>query len=833
MRPECVNAVETAIGRSLSNAEKVNIDDRVVSTWRRLASREPERFRTMPRQEALREVGRVLAEDLEHAAQLKEARTAMQVEAHARHLPDIEAAGKNGFKVIHDKLDQADRYAKGLHREALRQTLDAIDFATTNDTGSLVQRGMRWISNLENPEKTLAFAREVFGKDSGDAGAKAAAKAWKDAIEGLRERFNRAGGDVRKLSYGYMPQAHDVGRLNAAGIEAWTRDALRLVDRSRYTDERGRQLNDGDLAKVLEQAWREITSDGLISAELGAYRGESALANAGSQARALHFKDGDAYIAYLGAYGKGTAFDAMSDHLRWMARNIALTETFGPNPAATFRTMMDTARLGGGKDSYGWFTNTEDAWGTLTGKFDNPHSQNIANFWQGVRNVEVAGKLQQTTIGAITDIPLYMVTLAYNRLPFWQGITNLVRTFGAEQREYANVAGLMGESLIGDMHRWGEGHLGRGWTDRLATATMKASMLNALTDGVRRAMSISMMHGMARLARKTWSELGQYDRARLETAGFTAEEFAALRKAVPERWRDSDMLTPQAVLRAEGVPLEVRQRAASRLLGFIVDESEFSSPNPDLRTRTIQQGGMQRGTHKAELYRSLMLFKGFGFAMLFRHWNRALRGDMSPAGRLAYSSALAFGMTLFGALANELYDIVAGRDPRDATGDMGEDKERLVRYWGAALSRGGGFGFLGDFLLSGQGRQGQSGASAAVGGLAGPVVGSGFELLYDVGLENAMEAAKGKDTHFGAEAFRWARGHMPAVNLWYAKLALDQAFLNQAQEFLSPGYLAKVRGRMEKTWGSTWWWEPGDTGVLTGDMTAPERAPDLGAAVGQ
>lgn len=827
MRIECVQAVQKAIGRELTQMEQRGIDDRVTSTMRRLASREPERWRTMTRADRLDEAGRVISEDLAHAAELRDIRTALQVEAHAKHVPDVEAAGKEGFKVIQRKLEEADRYVKGTHREALRQTLDAIDFATTNDTGSLVARGVRWVSNLEDPQKTLAFAREVLGQDTGDTGAKAAAKAWTSAIESLRERFNRAGGDVRKLMYGYLPQPHDADRIDAAGIQRWVQDTLQMVDRARYTDERGRQLNDGELAQVLEEAYREIVSGGLAGAELGAYRGESSLANAGSQARALHFKDADVYVAYLGDYGKGTAFDAMSDHLRWMSRNIALVETFGPNPEATFRTMHDTAELARGQDRVAGLMTTQDMWGTLTGKFDNPRSQNVANFWQGVRNVEVAGKLQQTTLGAITDVPLYLITLGYNRLPFWQGVTNLVRSLGKDSREFADVAGLMGESMIGDMHRWGEGHVGRGWTDRLANATMKVSLLNALTDGVRRAMSVSMMNGMARLSRTPWEKLNKHDRARLTTAGWTADEFAVLQQVPLERWRQSDMLTPEAVMKAEGVDLALRQRVVSRLLGTIVDEAEFASPNPDLRTRTLQAGSLQRGTGKGELWRSLMLFKGYPFSIIFRHWNRALNGDMSAAGKVAYTSALTFGTTLFGALAIELADLFAGRDPRDATGDMGEDKGRLARFWGAALAKGGGLGFMGDLLLSGMGSHGQSQASSAVGSVAGPVVGAVSEAVYDLGFENLQEMAQGKDTHIGAEAFRWVRGHTPFVNLWYAKLVLDQAFLNQAQEFLSPGFIAKTRARMEKQWASQWWWEPGDTGVATGDMATPERAPNL------
>lgn len=832
MRPECVSSVERAIGRTITQAEQRGIEERVRTTMRRLAAKEPERWRAMPQADMMREAGRAIADDLAHAAQLREERAALQVAAHAKHLPDIEAAGKQGFEALQLKLDQADRYINGIHRQYWREALDTMDYATRNDSGSLAGRAVRWISNLENPEKVLAFAREVFGQDGGDAGAKAAAQAWVKMIEAMRQRFNAAGGDIRKLMYGYLPQPHDVTRMVRTGIETWVTDVLQLIDRRRYTNERGRQLTDAEMGEMLEQTWREITTDGLASAELGAFRGEGSLANAGSQARVLHFKDGDSYVAYLSKFGESTAYDAMSGHVRHMARNIGLVETFGPSPSATFRTLHDTAKLAGGQDRVMLLMDTQSMWDTLTGKFDNPHSLSMARINQGIRSIQVAGKLASATLGAITDIPLHMMTLAYHKLPFWQVPANMVRALGKDTRRFADLAGLMADSTIGDLARWGEGHLGHAWPGMLASGTMKASLLNAITDAGRRAFSISMMGGMAKLARTPWESLHVRDRARLQRAGWLPDEWAALQQVTPERWRNTDMLTPAAVQRVDGMDAALRDRVISRLLGTISDEAKFASPDPDLSTRTLQAGGLQRGTGRGELWRHLMLFKGFSFSMVSRHWDRALNGDMSPAGKVAYTSALVLAPTLFGGLSLMLADLVAGRDPRDATGSMGEDPARLVRFWGAALAKGGGLGFLGDMLLSGMGAHGQSGASAAVGGVAGPVVGSAFELVYDVGLENLMEAAQGKDAHAGAEAFRWARGHTPGVNLWYLKLALDQAVLNEAQEFLSPGYLAKTRARMEKNHAATWWWEPSDTGLATGDMTAPERAPSFETMAG-
>lgn len=817
MKVECIEAVQKAIGRSITQQEARGIEEKILATQRRLAARDPKAWAAMPREGRLRAAAEAASKDLQHAAELKVARAALTVEAHARHVPDVENAGKDGFKVIQRKLDQTDAYIKGVQHEYLQKTLDTIDYATTQDTGSLAMRGIRWISNLENPEKSLSFVREVFGKDSGDTGAKAAAKAWLESVENMRQRFNQAGGDVRKLIYGYLPQPHDSGRIREAGLSAWVREVFPMVDRSRYVSETGNPLNDAEIGKLLEEAWRTISSDGWAKVEPGQFRGEGSLANAGSQARVIHFKDAESYVTYLGKYGQGTVFDALSGHIGWMARNIGLVEQFGPNPAALFRTMHDTAKQAGGVDRVNLLMNTEDMWKTLSGELNNPESQRAARIGQAIRNIEVAGKLQRATLSSVTDVPTYYATLGYNKLSFWQGTINLVRAFGRESREYADIAGLMADSKIGDMNNWASDRLGSGWTDRLASATMKASLLNAWTDGVRRAFGISMMAGMARIARTPWDKLTDGDRFRLNAKGWTQEEWSVLQHAKPETWRNTPMLTPDSISQAANVDANLRQRAISRLLGTIVDESEFGSLASSLKDRTLQTGGLQKGTGKGELWRCEMLFKSFPIAMISRHWDRTFNGHFdTKAGRIAYGAGLVLPMTLFGALAIQLKDMAEGKDPREMT---------TPKFWTAAFAQGGGAGFVGDLLLSGQGRHGQSGASAAISGLAGPVVGSAFELAYDVGFENIREAADGKDTHAGAEMFRWLRGHTPFVSLWYSKLVLDQAVLNDMQEFISPGYMDRVRARAEKDWGSTYWWAPGED--------APERAPELSKAMGR
>lgn len=105
-----------------------------------------------------------------------------------------------------------------------------------------------------------------------------------------------------------------------------------------------------------------------------------------------------------------------------------------------------------------------------------------------------------------------------------------------------------------------------------------------------------------------------------------------------------------------------------------------------------------------------------------------------------------------------------------------------------------------------------------VASLAGPVIGSGLQLL-DVTLGNVAQASRGQETHARAEMLRWGLWHTPFINLWYARGVIDRAVMHDIQELLSPGYLRRMRERAERDWGQDFWWRPGEE--------LPDRMPDI------
>lgn len=813
MRSECIQAVAQAIGRSITQQEAQAIEAKIIDSMKQLARKDPSAWQQLSRDERFRAAAAEAGQTMLADAAKKKQRVALTILAHDRVMnrySALLAGGLKPFQAVARVLDDASRFARGVSNEYFSSLIDTFNAVNP-----------RFLGMIEDARQATDLVREVFGEKTGNAMAAKGARAWLDTVEAMRTRFNAAGGDVGKLDYGYLPQPHDDLRVLKAGQDKWVQDILPLLDRARYVDENGARLNDAQMVDMLNHAWETISSGGLNKKEAGKATGSGMRAKRGSEHRVIHFKDAASYLTYAADYNRGGILSAMQGHVSRLAKDIALVEEFGPNPNVQWGFLHDTATLTGESDMVGPFrVPTQDMWNVLNGNAGNVVNVRLAEIAQGARNIEVFGKLGSAFISSVTDIPTYFITTGFNRLGFVEPLVNLVRAFGKDSADYANRAGLVAESIISDMNRWAESNVGRGWTGKLANATMKASLLEAWTDAMRRGFSVTMMGAIGKLSRQDWRALDAGDRARLEAKGVTETDFKVWQMAKPEDWRGSQMLTLQAVravseadLTAAGLSLRDQNRAVSRLLGAIADESEFASLSQDLQTRAFTTGGGPKGTIGGEFRRSIMLFKGFPLAMISRHWGRMAEqwriGD--KASSVAYGAALMTTLPLFGAIALQMKDIIFGKDPRDMT---------TAKFWGAAFAQGGGVGIFGDFLYTGMGGQNRAGVPNWM-NLAGPVIGSGFEAI-DLTLGNIGEAVRGKETHAGAEAVRFARSHLPFVNLWYAKSALDHAGLQDLQEMLSPGYLSRMRERAHKDWGQDFYWRPGEG--------MPSRAPDFSNA---
>ena len=803
MRAECIDAVEQAIGRSINQTERQGIERRTADHMRREARRDPAAWSQMSRDQRLHAAAANAGQEIIREATKKRVRVALQIAATARvtkALADAKAGGKSQAGALFGSIERFDLDRKGIERQYFGDLVDTMESVH----GKL-------LGLIEDARTAQAIVREIFGESSGSQVAAKAAKAWMDTAEAMRKRFNAAGGDVGKLDYGYIPQPHDMTRVAKAGRDAWVRDMMPLIDRSRYVDVDGRLLNDAEVEKFLGEAWTTIATDGANKITPGKATGSSMLAKRGSEQRQIHFKDADSYLSYMDAYGKSGVLASMQGHVGNMARDIAAVENFGPNPEATFRVARDTIKQQGLTTRVmGGVVPIENAWGTAMGKFNHPGNASIAQVMQGARNLQVASKLGAAVLSSVTDVATIATTSGFHRLPTLKLVANTLKAFGSESADFANRAGLMADSMISDMNRWAEGNIGPGWTSKASSATMRLSLMNAWTDSMRRGFGLTLMGAMGKMSRTSWMSLDDVTRARMARAGIDDATWAIFEQATPENWRGSAMLTKQSIEAIPGLTNAQRNRAVTRLLAFLIDESEYAVVNPDLATRTIQQGGMQKGTVGGELWRSVMLFKSFPVAMLTRHWQRMLTDEtMGSGSRMMYASTLLSGLLVMGYVAGVAKDISKGKDPKDVTDP---------RTWGAAFMQGGGLGILGDFFLQDTTRYGNS----MVATLSGPLA-STAEDAFKLTIGNVHQAARGDDTKTAAEAIRFLQSNTPMANLWYARAAIDRLLVHNLQEMANPGYLRRMEQRAKKDTGQSFWWQPG--------QAVPQRAPDISKIV--
>lgn len=197
-------------------------------------------------------------------------------------------------------------------------------------TGDLRRRRAGVAAKMDN------VVHELFGEGSGDAAAKQLAAAWSDVAEDLRQRFNAAGGAIRKLEKWGLPQSHNPEALLGAGREAWVQRIAPLLDQDKMLHPlTGAKMTADELAESLRLIWDRITTDGWFDRDpSGASFGKGALFKQHADHRFLHFKDAKAWLAYARDFGEGDPFAAMMAHVGTMARDIAAMERLGPNPEA-------------------------------------------------------------------------------------------------------------------------------------------------------------------------------------------------------------------------------------------------------------------------------------------------------------------------------------------------------------------------------------------------------------------------------------------------------------------------------------------------------------------
>lgn len=820
MRDECIQAITAASKRPLNAAEIKGIEDRIIKNMRNLARNDPASWRNLSEAERMQRAGQMAAEELQREAALKKRRVALTIAARQRLDNYINSYQGKGGKL--EALNRtiafhADGKANFLSVESRSKA--TRDYALSQLEELFEAVDPRFFQTLEDKQGVRDLVYEMRGQATGNARAKKGAEAWRRVTELLRQRFNDAGGDIGFLEDWGLPQHHSMEKVGKASQDDWVGFVVGKLDRNKYVKENGERMNDAEIAEFLGNAYETIATGGMNKLGDSGLRISGARANRGSAERQIHFRDAEAYLDYQQRFGEKSMWDILVNHIDGVSKDIALVETYGPNPDHVFRALLDplASETAKAKPRDAWRVSlmrnsTENLYNFVAGRTQPVANPHIARWSDHVRNWLVATHLGSALISSLSDNGTMYLTAKVNNLPMAQLLRNQLAAMNPVNKEelhLARGAGLSMETLIGSVNRWATDSLGPSASRWAANAVMRASGLSAWSDAHKRAYGVTMMGGVGNLVRKhaSVSKLADDDGRILKSKGITDQDWAIWRLAEQEDWGNGNttMLTPESIMRipseklaAFGNPERVKFEAMRKLLGAVTEEVDMAVISPGARERVLAGANMQRGEWKGELVRSFFLFKSFPISVMMRHWSRAM-GMPSAGGRVAYLATFLASTTVLGAMSQQISDLITGKNPREAFG------EKAPQFWLNAMLKGGGLGLYGDFLFSDHTRYG-SGALASMLGPVASLVDDAVKLAQGIPL-NAVE---GKPEQTGGDLVKFGKGLIPGQNLWYTKAVMDHLIFNQLQEYFSPGYLRRMEKRSKKEFNQTYWWRPQD-----------------------
>ena len=666
---------------------------------------------------------------------------------------------------------------------------------------------------------------EAYGRSSGHPPAKQMWADYSRLAKGLAVRLNIAGVHVQ-IRENYVPQTHNQTLIKNSGKEAWTRYMkARENEVSRYSYDLGRDL-DGAEFDARVDAWYENLSNGGTDEVKPGRAGTAGLANRHTAHREIEFKTPEAWLKYNETYGNNDVWATLYDHVRRMAREIAMAETLGPNPVAGFRYLSALAEQGG-RTSRG----LENMWASFTGEVDQFNITGPrATAYQAVETTKkyVSSVLMQAaTVSTITDFPSSAVTLRMNGMgwgrfmgKYWGSVLP-----GATQESRRTAAIRLGVGIVGNiqsLHRWlhvnnsGEGlsamalngvarKIGQG-VDILAESSFRLNLLQPHTQLMKASFGLEFSQNFAEFLPSGFAEQNLRFARQLERYGFTEKDWTLMQRARSYEYEGTHMFDPLAVMDVPGYDVLYKQEVMNRYLGMLNNEMIFAIPEPDLRVDSWMKGTARRDTGIGQIVRVLGTFRSFPATLLARHAQRYWhRGAEKGMGSLIAAQILTAWM--FGAVAVQIKDVLRGKDPRPMT---------TPGFWLAALVQSGGLSIFGDVLFADHNRIGGSVTQT----LAGPIP-KMLEDLAKLSGGNIQQWLGGDATNFASEALWVSQKYAPFMNTWYFRVIVERLIWDAVKEFADPNSGTRFRRMADKT---PYWWEPG---------SRDPRVPDLGRALGE
>ncbi|WP_374854416.1 hypothetical protein ACEWX4_07545 [Acinetobacter indicus] len=835
MKDQCKAAVAKALGKpQLSQQEAQQIEQRIKDAMKSLARQDMQTWRNLSDADKLARAGEFVAQDIQAQLKRKHKIAAQDILTQNKNLALLDHPTLSASEVV-DRMVAAHGDMSGIQSiDSKARAIASIYRGDLVDFYTNIKGGLGIFTDAELVQKIV---RERFGDNTGDPLAKKISDKMGEVFEGMRERFNRAGGDIGKLDDWGLPQTHSLEKIVLAGKQAWVQKAEGLIDTSKYVHEDGSFYSQQEIRELLEYSFDTLSSKGANKTEIGrqSFGGNSKVTSRHSESRVLHFKDADAWMEYQAEFGGMPFVDLVEAHISGLSKDIAMVENLGSSPKNAMRILMDAAEQKDWMNGLDADTTAKSRkraqtmFDEFTGQ-NTPQSEVLANMGLAYRSMNVASMLGGTTLSSVTDQAMIAKTASIHGIAYRKTFGELLSQLNPknkQDRELAHSLGLATEEMLGSIARWSDDGLtsvhGKSQklarvSSGLATQVMRISGLNALTAASKVGFSKMMMEKYGRLTRsKAWADLDPMDRELMQNTGLSERAWEVMRLADPVVDRKGNQLMsarsiyeiPDDKLKAFGDPARVRDEVASQFQAHLMDEQGMAVVEAGLRERTWMSAGQKKGTGMGEILKSMLQFKSFPASFLMRHGSRAM-GQPTLQGKAAYGISLFAMTTLLGALVVQLKELANGNDPQTMWDS--DDPQKIMNFLTRSAIQGGGLSILGDILVAGTDTSGRSATDFMVGPF-----GSDVKSVLGLTVGNLTQYYEDKDTNAANEAFRLVKNKIPAQNLWYTKAATNRMIFDEMQDMIAPGYREKYLRKAERQHDRTRFW-----GDDLGDIQMPD-----------
>lgn len=722
------------------------------------------------------------------------------------------AIGRAAISLIED-----DPRFSGLSYSTNKEVMRGQLFAILND---VLEKAGKGAFGMQKGKAHLPnIVREVFGENTGDVAAKEMAAAWLKVSDLGVDLFNKAGGSMQKLQR-YLPNAgnnaaklvKDKSKWMASRADRWDWDKMRWPDGSRIAVE--------DRKAVMESVYNTMATDGASKIDPKAFRGQGrAVGNQLDNHRFVHYKNAQSWIDDLEEFGDGNPFDVMVRHVEQMSHQIALVETFGPNPEMTFNNIEAIAKKQAAGLSAKDVADLDDV---LKNKFQpmmdvvtRTNAMNPNNVWAagavGTSNILTAAQLGSAAILAIPgDFMQTIAVRAFNGMDMFGGMGHYFKAIAGDRkfaREIATQSGfVMDETVMATYATTrftGMATVGPQASRRVADTVMRLSLMSGHTRAARSAAQMEFMGLLDRSIKQGFDELPFRDV--MGRYGITAKEWDAVRGKLKafEPKPGVKFMRPIDILQTDLPNKDVLYR---KFQGMVFEESRKMVPEATIESTVTLKGTTRPDTLPGLLLHSFAMYKNFpvSFWMIY---GRLGMTSPSVKGRLAFYAGLGAAMTMVGAMGTQMREIAKGNDP------MPMD---TPAFWGKAFLSGGAMSIWGDFLFSGVNNFGAGPADMVGGPLTGFVKDSTQLALGDVfkwaDTVGTLDYGQG-DSQTLPKLVEYLRRYTPGTNIWWSRLALERQVWDRLQELADPKVYSKRRRKeanQRRNYGTESWWRAGD-----------------------